>query len=370
MRTIKFNNIMKTDRNIKNRIMTSIMNNMETGDFILGKAVKQFEQRFANYIGTKYCVGVSSGTSALEIGMKSLQLETGNIITQSNSYISTALGIIKNNHEARFVDINSKTYMIDETKIEDNIDDNTRALCIVHLYGNSPDMNKILELKQKHNLFLIEDCAQSHGSRFNGIYTGSFGDISCFSFYPSKNLGCYGDGGAICTNNRELYERILHLRNLGTLDNIHFGIVGDNARLDSIQACVLSEKLKMLNNNNNLRREKANLYIDYLKNIDFIELPQISDSVECVWHLFVVKVLYNNRDMLFQYLIDNGIECKIHYAIPIHMQSIFIKENPIHLPQTENVCNQIISLPFHPYMEKAEIKYIADTIKAYTPLTY
>ena len=215
---------------------------------------------------------------------------------------------------------------------------------------------------------MIEDCAQSHGSYYKGKRTGSFGDIACFSFYPSKNLGCYGDGGAICTNNEELYQRILYLRNLGSLNNIDFDIIGDNARLDSIQACILSEKLKVLDANNSLRQKKAKMYIDNLKNIEFIDLPKINEDVTSVWHLFVVKVLQNNRDKLYKYLNDKGIECRIHYAIPIHMQPIFTKDLSISLPQTEKVCNEILSLPFHPYMDETEIKYVTDTIRSYQPV--
>ena len=198
---------------------------------------------------------------------------------------------------------------------------------------------------------------------------GSFGDISCFSFYPTKNLGCYGDGGAICTNNKEVYERMLKLRNLGSHDNINFDMIGDNTKLDSIQACVLLEKIKELDYNNNLRHEKAMMYYNGLKETNIIKLPQITNGVKSVWHLFVVRVLHNNRDNLYNYLISKGIECKIHYAKPIHKQSIFKTDFKLYLPYTEQICDEIISLPFHPYIDDTEIKYIVDIIKSYQPDT-
>ena len=366
---IPFNNIVKTDRKIKDRILRRILQNMESGDFILGKAVKKFEYKFAEYIGKKYCVGVNSGTSALEIGIKALNITKGNIITHSNSYISTALGIIKNEHAVNFVDIDRNSLMIDVNKIEQNITDETVAICVANLYGNAANIDKIIEITAKYNLNLIEDCAQSHGAEYNGQMVGSFGDISCFSFYPTKNLGCYGDGGAICTNNKEVYERMLKLRNLGSHDNINFDMIGDNTKLDSIQACVLLEKIKELDYNNNLRHEKAMMYYNGLKETNIIKLPQITNGVKSVWHLFVVRVLHNNRDNLYNYLISKGIECKIHYAKPIHKQSIFKTDFKLYLPYTEQICDEIISLPFHPYIDDTEIKYIVDIIKSYQPDT-
>jgi len=366
---IPFNNIVKTDRKIKDRILRRILQNMESGDFILGKAVKKFEYKFAEYIGKKYCVGVNSGTSALEIGIKALNMTKGNIITHSNSYISTALGIIKNEHAVNFVDIDRNSLMIDVNKIEQNITDETVAICVANLYGNAANIDKIIEITAKYNLNLIEDCAQSHGAEYNGQMVGSFGDISCFSFYPTKNLGCYGDGGAICTNNKEVYERMLKLRNLGSHDNINFDMIGDNTKLDSIQACVLLEKIKELDYNNNLRHEKAMMYYNGLKETNIIKLPQITNGVKSVWHLFVVRVLHNNRDNLYNYLISKGIECKIHYAKPIHKQSIFKTDFKLYLPYTEQICDEIISLPFHPYIDDTEIKYIVDIIKSYQPDT-
>ena len=366
---IPFNNIVKTDRKIKDRILRRILQNMESGDFILGKAVKKFEYKFAEYIGKKYCVGVNSGTSALEIGIKALNMTKGNIITHSNSYISTALGIIKNEHAVNFVDIDRNSLMIDVNKIEQNITDETVAICVANLNGNAANIDKIIEITAKYNLNLIEDCAQSHGAEYNGQMVGSFGDISCFSFYPTKNLGCYGDGGAICTNNKEVYERMLKLRNLGSHDNINFDMIGDNTKLDSIQACVLLEKIKELDYNNNLRHEKAMMYYNGLKETNIIKLPQITNGVKSVWHLFVVRVLHNNRDNLYNYLISKGIECKIHYAKPIHKQSIFKTDFKLYLPYTEQICDEIISLPFHPYIDDTEIKYIVDIIKSYQPDT-
>lgn len=364
---IPFNNIVKTDRKIRDRILRRIQKNMDIGDFVLGNAVQQFEYKFAAYIGKKYCVGVNSGTSALEIGIKALNLKKGNIITHSNSYIATALGIIKNEQAVNFVDIDRNSLMIDVNKIEQNITDETVAICVAYLYGNAANIDKILEITAKYNLKLIEDCAQSHGAKYNGQMVGSLGDISCFSFYPTKNLGCYGDGGAICTNNKEVYERMLKLRNLGSLDNINFDMIGDNTKLDSIQACVLLEKIKELDYNNSLRHEKAMMYYDGLKEINIIKLPQITSGVNCVWHLFVVRVLHNNRDNLYNYLISKGIECKIHYAKPIHKQSIFKTDSKLYLPYTEQICDEIISLPFHPYIDETEIKYIVDIIKSYQP---
>ena len=364
---IPFNNIVKTDRNIKDRILRRIQKNVDSGDFVLGKAVQQFEYKFAAYIGKKYCVGVNSGTSALEIGIKALNLKKGNVITHSNSYIATALGIIKNEQAVKFVDIDRNSLMIDVNKIEQHITDETVAICIAHLYGNAANIDKILEITTKYNLKLIEDCAQSHGARYNGQMVGSFGEISCFSFYPGKNLGCYGDGGAICTDNIEAYERLLHLRNVGSINNIDFNHLGDNSKLDSIQAEVLLEKLTELDYNNDMRRKKIKRYVSGLKNTKYIRIINLEKGLLPAYHLFVIRVLNNNRDRLRDHLRLKNIECKIHYPIPIHKQSIFGLTN-LTLTNTELAAGEILSLPLYPSIDDDEIDYIVNAIHTYQPI--
>jgi dTDP-4-amino-4,6-dideoxygalactose transaminase len=383
---IKFLDLQKNYLSIKDEVDRSIINNITNSQFISGNDKSLFEKEFAEFIGTKYCVGVANGTDALELGIQSLGLMEGDeIITQPNSYIATSLGISYNKLKPVFVDINKDTMMIDHTLIEQKITSKTKALCIVHLYGLSPNMDEIIRIVQKHNLLLIEDCAQSHGSKYNDKRTGTFGDISCFSFYPGKNLGCYGDGGAICTNNKIYYDKLKLLHNLGSAEKYYHKILGRNSRLDTVQAGVLRIKLKHLDNNNMKRMKIAERYMANLQDCTNVKLPSVeanctletqsvsnlgkkelsSFSHTPVWHLFVVQCYNNSRDKLQQFLKENNIDTIIHYPIPIHKQEAYSEYNMESYPVTEVVASQILSLPMYPELTVEEVDIVCSKIKEF-----
>ena len=363
---IKFLDINKNDMSIKDELAESIANNIENNEFINGKDKLLFDEEFAKYIGTSYCISVGNGTDALEIAIQSLDLDCeSEIIVQPNTYISTAIGITCNKLKPVFVDIDEQTMMIDVNKIEEKITDKTRAICVVHLFGNSPNMDKILEITKKHNLYLIEDCAQSHGSYYKDKRTGSIGDVSCFSFYPGKNLGCYGDGGAICTSNELLYKRVKLLHNLGVEQKNTHITKGRNSKLDTIQAGILRIKLKYLDEWNEKRNRIANIYMNELKEVNSIILPYIEKNINSVWHLFVIRILNDKREDLKKYLYENGVETIIHYPIPIHKQVAFTEYNNETYPSSEKIADEILSLPNYPQLEIDKVIFICDKIKQF-----
>ena len=293
--------------------------------YINGPQVKEFENNFAKYIGCDYCVGLNSGTDAIKLAIKMLGLKPDDeILVQGNTFIGTVSGAAELGCKLRIIDIDPETFMIDITKIERNITEKTKAIIIVHLYGICPDMNIIMNIAKKHNLFVIEDTCQAHGAYYNNTRLGSIGDVGCFSFYPSKNLGGMGDGGAITTNNKELYDKISVLRNCGAYKKYYHKYTGVNSRLDSFQAIVLDEKLKFLDDKNELRRKNANLYFNLLKDQKNIILPKYDKFCCPVWHLFVIKLQNEEiRNTLQNYLKNNGIETGIHYPNPLHKLEAF-----------------------------------------------
>ena len=359
---IKFLDLKKNYLSSKKEIDEEIMKVINTTSFINGPIVKEFENNFAEYIGIKHCIGVGNGTDALEIAINSLQLgPNSEIITQGNTFVATCLGALNNNHKIRLTDINPKTYMMDSSKIEELINENTKVIIPVHLYGHSADMDEIMRIAKKYNLYVIEDCAQAHGCLYKGKKVGTFGNLACFSFYPGKNLGAFGDGGAIITNDDKLNERIRKLKNLGSIIKYHHEILGRNSRLDSIQAAVLNVKLKYLDENNEKRREYAKLYMKLLINIEELELPKIEDYCIPVYHLFVIR-LKNEiiRNNLKKYLKDNNIETGIHY--PISIKDLKCINNDDKTNISDDYSKRILSLPIYPELEKNEIEIICKNI--------
>ena len=362
MNNINFLNLKKNYLSSKKEIDEEIMKVINTTSFIQGNIVTKFENNFANYIGSKHCIGVGNGTDALEIAINCLNLPPNSeIITQGNTFIATCLGALNNGFKIRLVDINPNTYMIDETKIESLINENTKVIIPVHLYGNSANMDKIMKIAKKYNLYIIEDCAQAHGCLYNDKKVGTFGDLACFSFYPGKNLGAFGDGGAIVTNNDKLNQRIRKIKNLGSIIKYHHEILGRNSRLDSIQAAVLNVKLKYLDNNNKKRRDVADLYNKLLNNIKQIKLHKIEYNCIPVYHLFVIRLENEEiRNKLQKYLKDNGIETGIHY--PISIKDLKCIDNNDKTDISDNYSKKILSLPMYPELEKGEINYICKKI--------
>jgi dTDP-4-amino-4,6-dideoxygalactose transaminase len=359
---IKFLDLQKQYQSIKNEIDSGILNEISKCEFINGSYKNIFEANFAKYIGTKYCLGVANGTDALEIAIKALNIpENSEVLIQSNTFIATCLGATYNNLKINFVDINPNTLMIDLDDLVSKINSNTKLIIVVHLYGASCNMDRVVDICNRYDLLLLEDCAQSHGGYYNGKKLGTFGNISCFSFYPGKNLGAYGDGGAICTNNEDHYKYMKKYCNLGSAIKYQHEFIGRNSRLDTIQSVILDIKLKYIDNWNQLRREKVELYKKLLNNN--IKIMEIEDKCIPVYHLFVVRV--KDRDSLMKYLKDYGIDVLIHYPIPIHKTEAYKEYNNIKLINVDMTSEEILSLPIYAELENNEIEYICDKINKY-----
>ncbi|MDR2730214.1 MAG: DegT/DnrJ/EryC1/StrS family aminotransferase [Treponema sp.] len=337
---------------------------LRSGWYVLGNEVTEFEKEFAAYVGSKYCVGLASGLDALWIAFRLLNIGKGDeVIVQANTYIASVMGITMNNATPVFVEP-GKYFSLDVSKIEAAITEKTKAILPVHLYGQASDMEAIMRIAKKHNLFVIEDCAQSHGAKQNGKMTGTFGDIGCFSFYPSKNLGAFGDSGAVTLNSPELAEKFRVFRNYGSEKRYYNKVVGTNSRLDEIQAALLRTRLKHLNELNKERAKICSRYLDEIKNA-IIELPEINTSCETVWHQFVVRV--KNREEFIVYLKSKGIGTIIHYPIPPHLSEAYaylgFKKGDF--PITENIADTVLSLPLYNGMTDKEQGYVIKTINDY-----
>ena len=290
---------------------------IKAGWYILGKEVKLFEEEFANYVGTKYCVGVANGLDALTLSIESLSLpRESNILVASNTYIATILAIVRAGYIPILVEPDIKTYNIDPLKIRNAINEKTKAICVTHLFGKCCRMDEICKIAKEYNLKIIEDCAQAHGAKFKGQMAGSFGEAGCFSFYPTKNLGGFGDGGAVTTNDYELAKKLLHLRNYGSLKKYENKYLGLNSRLDEIQAALLRVKLKYLSEITLHKRKLAKIYFDNLPN--WLELPSRNNDEYDVFHIYPIR--HKKRDELRSYLLKNGVKTEIHYPIPPHKQ--------------------------------------------------
>lgn len=360
---IKFLNLYKINERYRNEIDLRIKEVLDSGWYLQGKQNEIFCENFAKYCGTKYCIGVANGLDALNIIIKGYGFGVGDeIIVPANTYIASMLAISMNGCTPVLVEPNIETYNIDPNLIEQKITPNTKAIMVVHLYGQAVQMDKIIKLAKKYNLKVIEDSAQAHGAIYNGKRVGNLGDASGFSFYPGKNLGCMGDGGAITTNDEELYKKIKAIANYGSnikYNNIYKGV---NSRLDEIQAAILDVKLKHLDKDNEERRKVANLYISNINN-SLITLPKTYDREAAVWHVFVVRV--DDREKFQKYLADNEIQTIIHYPTPPHKQEAYREWNNLSLPITEKIHKEVISLPISPVMEENEINKVVEIINAY-----
>lgn len=361
---INFVDLKRQYLSIKDDIDKSIFKVIEKTDFVLGEEVEKFEAKFARFCNTKYCVGVDSGTSALKLALIALGIKQGDeVITVPNTFIATVLAISDIGAKPVFVDINPDSYNIDVLKIEKIITKKTKAILPVHLYGQTANMDPIMDIAEKYNLKVVEDACQAHGALYKNKKAGSIGDVGCFSFYPGKNLGAYGDGGAITTNNKEVAEKIRMLRNYGQKVKYHHLLKGFNNRLDSIQAAVLNVKLKYLDKWNESRRKIALMYNKLLKGIAVT--PKEMDYATHIYHLYVIRI--KNRDRLRDYLKSKGISTIIHYPIPIHLQKAYFdlgyKEGSFLL--TESYSKEILSLPMFPELNKEEIDFIVKCIKEF-----
>lgn len=339
---------------------------LRSGWYILGKEVESFEKEFAEFVGTEHCVGVANGLDALWISLKVLGLKEGDeVIVQSNTYIATIMSITMVGATPVFVEPDF-FYNIDDSKIEEKITEKTKAIMVVHLYGQATKMDQVQALCKKYDLYLVEDCAQSHGAKFAGQMTGTFGDIGCFSFYPSKNLGCFGDGGAITTNNKVIADKIRVFRNYGSEKRYHNQVVGTNSRLDELQAGLLRVKLKHMEELETERFEIAKRFLNEITN-PHIQLPKVNDACTHVWHLFVVYA--NERDALQDYLNENQIQTLIHYPIPPHLSEAYayMDYKKGDFPIAEDYALHVLSIPLFNGMTKGQVDYIISAINAFQP---
>ncbi len=360
---IPFVNLKKQYFALKKDIDKTINKIITQSAFIGGEEVDIFEKNFAQKIGVKHCISVANGTDALFIALKTLNIKHNDeVITVANSWISTSETIGLTGATPVFIDIEEDFFNIDTSKIEEKITEKTKAIIPVHLYGQPANIEKIKQIAQKHNLYLIEDCAQAHFAKFNNKFVGTFGDIATFSFYPGKNLGAYGDAGAIVTNNDDYATKIKMFARHGALVKHQHIIEGINSRLDAIQAAVLNVKLPHIDDWNQKRQNNALYYNQLLKNCKKINIPKIRDKAKHIFHLYVIRT--EKRDELQKYLKENGISTAIHYPTPLPLQKAYeyLNYTPQDIPVASKYSKQILSLPMFPELTKEEIEYIAKKI--------
>ena len=337
---------------------------LRSGYYILGNQVEAFEEEFAKMLDCSYCVGIDNGLDAIALGIHALGIGKGDeVILQSNAYIATVLGVTINSVTPVFVEPD-EYFNIDADLIEQKITNRTKALLVTHLYGQSSNMDKLVDICKRYNIFLLEDCAQSHLAQYNDKYTGSFGEIGFFSFYPTKNLGGFGDGGAIVTNNSNIANKIRMLRNYGSNKKYHNEVRGVNARLDELQAALLRVKLSHLKE---LTQERKVIADKYLKGVHnpYVTLPIIRDKATHVWHLFVVKTAL--RDRFREYLLQNGIKTEVHYPIPVHMSNAYkeLGYKKGDFPVAEIYSERVVSLPLFNGMSNEEVEFVINKINHY-----
>ena len=333
--------------------------------YIGGNEDKKFENDFADYCGCRYAVGVGNGLDAIMLALKALNIGPGDeVIVPSNTYIATALAVTYVGATVVFVEPDIRTFNIDPKRIEEKISKNTKAIIPVHLYGQPCDMDQIVELAKKYNLYIVEDCAQAHGATYKGKKIGGFSDISAFSFYPGKNLGALGDAGACVTDNEEYAKKVRELGNYGSDYKYHHIYKGHNSRLDELQAAFLSAKLPTLDKVNENRRETARKYLDNIKN-DNVILPYVIEDAEPVWHVFAIRS--NRREELIKHLENLGVETILHYPIPMHLQICYSDLNMKkgELPIAEEISQTELSIPIYYGMTDNQIQYVIDAINSF-----
>jgi dTDP-4-amino-4,6-dideoxygalactose transaminase len=363
---IPFLNFTPMHAPIKQEIMQVFEAFYDSNWFILGDRVKQFEADYAQFNQTEYSVGISNGLDALHIALMSLGIGNGDeVIVPSNTYIATALAVSYVGATPIFVEPNIETYNIDPNLIEAAITPNTKAILPVHLYGQACEMEAIKAIAVKHNLFIIEDNAQSQGAKYNDFYTGAWGNINGTSFYPGKNLGALGDAGAITTNNKDLAQKAMVLRNYGSQKKYYNEVIGHNMRLDECQASILSVKLKYLKEWTKQRQQIGAWYNEALREVKEIFLPTIAENATHVYHLYVIRT--ERRDELLKYLNNEGIGTLIHYPIPPHLQQAYshLGHKKGDFPIAEEIANTCLSLPMWPGIALNEVNYIASKINTY-----
>ena len=366
---IKFLDLHNINNRFREELQASFTQSLDTSYYILGPNVQKFETEFAHYCGTNFCIGTANGLDALTLILKGYieigKLKKGDkVLVPANTFIATILSVIHADLEPVLVEPNPKTYNISINEVESAFTEDVKAIIMVHLYGQLADFESLKTIAKKNNLLLIEDAAQAHGaiSSSKNIKAGNLADAGAFSFYPSKNLGALGDGGAVTTNNKELFEVVSLLRNYGSKIKYKNEVIGYNSRLDDLQAAFLSIKLKSLDSDNDRRRIIARSYLKEIVNSK-VSLPFYDESKNHVFYAFVVEV--ENRDAFINHLNKNGIEWLVHYPVAPHKQKALQRFSYLKLPITEQIHKRIISLPISPVLSDKEVNTVIEVINAY-----
>lgn len=350
---------------LKEDVLSRMSEVIDSARYILGSEVQEFEAQFAEYSGVDHCVGLANGTEALHLALRALEIGEGDeVITAGNSFAATAFAIAYAGATTVFVDIDPTDFNIDVSLIEQAITERTRAIIPVHLYGQPAKMREIREIADRHGLKVVEDAAQAHGAEEDGIRCGSFGDIGCFSFYPGKNLGAFGDGGAAVTSDPVLADRLRLLRNYGQKEKNRHDLLGYNCRLDTLQACVLLSKMNHIEDWTERRRIVADWYREMLADTNFL-LPAERENVRHVYHLFVVR--HPQRDALIKHLAGQEIYCGIHYPNPLSTAEPFVGSPtlPLELPACQKVASEIVSLPMFPELTRDQVARVCNAIREF-----
>jgi len=348
---------------IKDEILNEFTEVYQNNWFINGNKVEKFQEAFAEYCNTKYCIGCGNGLEAIELILRGYNIGIGDeVIVCSHTFIASALAVSKAGATPILVEPESNYYLIDTDKIEEKVTNKTKAIIAVQLYGQSCDMDKINDIAKKYNLKVIEDAAQAHGALYKGKKVGSLADAAAFSFYPGKNLGALGDAGCVVTNDEELANNVKEYANYGSKIKYHHNIKGTNSRLDEVQAAFLMVKLKYLDETNSYRNYVANRYLSEIKNEEII-LPKVAENNTHVWHVFVIRT--KNRDELQKYLDSKGITTVIHYPIAIHKQEAYKELTSLDLPLAEELAGTVLSIPMYYGMTDEEIDYVVECLNEY-----
>lgn len=362
---VKFLDLKSQYQSIKPEIDKAIQNVIENSAFIGGEHVAQFEDSFSNYVGTDYCIGVGNGTDALEIAIEALDMPIGSeIIVPANSFIASSEAVTRSGHRVVFVDIDSESYVISIEDLKKRITPKTKAIMAVHLYGHPCDMDELAKIAKEYNLYIIEDCAQAHGAEYKGKRVGGIGDIATFSFYPGKNLGAYGDGGAITTNNLELSVQCRKIANHGRTAKYDHDFEGRNSRLDSLQAAILNVKLKYLDSWIDKRIQVADKYLLELDKVEGIIFPVKQDWAKQAYHLFVIRT--NRRDELKSYLAEKDIQTGIHYPISLPKLKAYQYTKQANDQMFANASDALLlSLPIGEHLTDKDIAHVTNTVKSF-----
>lgn len=364
---IPFLDLKSINRQYQNEMLQAMSRVIESGWYILGKEVESFESEFANYCGTSECIGVANGLDALTLILRAYKElgilhDNDEVIVPANTYIASILAISENGLNPVLVEPDIQTYNLDPLKIEEKITPKTKAIMVVHLYGQLADMEAINLIATKHKLKIIEDCAQAHGALLGQKKAGNFSDAAGFSFYPGKNLGALGDGGAVTTNDTKLASTIRALRNYGSYEKYKNIYQGVNSRLDEIQAAILRVKLPYLDDETKKRQDIASYYLNNIHN-EKITLPTLLNPNSHVWHLFVIRT--KKREKLQNYMLENGVQTLIHYPIPPHKQNAYREWNHLSFPISESIHDEVLSLPIGSFLTQEQLRYITEVLNEF-----